>query len=212
MRIFFDVDTQKDFMDRDGAMYVQGAEEIKPNLLLLTQFAVQEGIFIMGSREWHTPIDMELFDNPKHCLAGSPGSDRIPETTVPRPICVLGTERIEPIPAIDMGFSKALYFDKRVVDVFTNDNLITMLGCVAPNEVVLYGVSTESSILRTAVGFRHRCMEVFLVTDAIAGRTPEDHNKSVLDLREYYGVNTVLTKDIINETKLERTKSVWGLK
>ena len=34
--IFYDVDTQNDFMKEDGALYVPGAESIKENLEKLT--------------------------------------------------------------------------------------------------------------------------------------------------------------------------------
>ena len=38
MKIFYDVDTQNDFMNKDGALYVPDAELIKPNLKLLTNY------------------------------------------------------------------------------------------------------------------------------------------------------------------------------
>ena len=42
--IFWDVDTQYDFMMRDGKLYVQGAEGIARNLKALTEFARENDI------------------------------------------------------------------------------------------------------------------------------------------------------------------------
>lgn len=53
LRIFFDVDTQYDFMDKDGALYVPDAELIRPNLRLLTNFAQQNWVLLLGSVDVH---------------------------------------------------------------------------------------------------------------------------------------------------------------
>ena len=49
--IFWDVDTQHDFMDPDGKLYVKGAELIKPKLEQLTQYAHARGIQIVASSD-----------------------------------------------------------------------------------------------------------------------------------------------------------------
>ena len=47
--LFWDVDTQFDFMYPDGKLYVPGAETIIPNLQCLTSFAAQHQIPIVAS-------------------------------------------------------------------------------------------------------------------------------------------------------------------
>ena len=51
--IFWDVDTQHDFMDPDGKLYVKGAELIKPKLEQLTNYAHAHGIQIVASSDDH---------------------------------------------------------------------------------------------------------------------------------------------------------------
>ena len=58
--IFWNVDTQKDFMNPDGALYVEGAESIKPNLKKLTEFARENNIFVVNTADFHFPDDKEL--------------------------------------------------------------------------------------------------------------------------------------------------------
>ena len=52
-KIFFNIDTQKDFMNKDGALYVPNAESIKDNLKKLTSFAVNNKIRIFNSMDTH---------------------------------------------------------------------------------------------------------------------------------------------------------------
>ena len=47
--IFFDIDTQYDFMHKDGKFYVQDAEDIIPNLGSITQFALINNIPVFAS-------------------------------------------------------------------------------------------------------------------------------------------------------------------
>lgn len=89
MRIFYDVDTQNDFMNKDGALYVPDAELIKPNLKLLTDYARRKNMHIVGSVDRHfgTPEykgrEGELArwggPFPDHCMNGTKGQWKIDE-------------------------------------------------------------------------------------------------------------------------------------
>ena len=93
--VFWDVDTQVDFIEPDGKLYVQGAETIRANLARLTDFAHAHGIRVIASSDCHALEDEELSDTPDfadtfppHCLRGTPGQARIPETTLHRPLVI----------------------------------------------------------------------------------------------------------------------------
>ena len=53
--IFWDVDTQIDFMEPAGKLYVPGAEEIRSNLAYLTNMG--SGVRLSGSVDAHVPDD-----------------------------------------------------------------------------------------------------------------------------------------------------------
>ena len=78
--IFFAVDCQKDFIEKKGALYIEGAETIKPNLKKLTEFAKKNNIFVVNTADYHFPGDKELSDKPDlvntfppHCMFDSKG-------------------------------------------------------------------------------------------------------------------------------------------
>jgi len=87
--LFIAVDMQKDFMDRDGKLYVQGSEEIKNNIKDLSKKMDKLATHIFYTMDWHEENDPEFSDNPDfiktfppHCIAGTRGAWLIPESIV----------------------------------------------------------------------------------------------------------------------------------
>src|SRR6185295_5803434 len=93
--IFWDVDTQYDFMKADGKLYVPDAEQLIPNLHKLTDYAHGHGMRIVASAEDHVRVHDENTAKtdwqtpyPKHCLRGTPGQKKIAETTLRDPLVI----------------------------------------------------------------------------------------------------------------------------
>src|SRR2546425_12271534 len=87
--IFWDVDTQYDFMHADGKLYVPEAERIIANLKRLTDYAHGHGIRVVASADDHVVGHAELSDQPDwrttfppHCMRGTAGQKKIPETAL----------------------------------------------------------------------------------------------------------------------------------
>jgi len=90
--IFWDVDTQDDFMNSSGRLYVPNAEEIKPNLKRLTQYAKKHKIPVLGSVDRHFGTkkyehregELERYGGPfpDHCVADTKGELKIEKTVV----------------------------------------------------------------------------------------------------------------------------------
>ncbi len=62
--LFWNVDTQVDFMKADGKLYVQNAEEIAPTLEKLTAFAKENNIKVVNTCDYHNENSQELSDTP----------------------------------------------------------------------------------------------------------------------------------------------------
>src|SRR2546428_5451506 len=100
--IFWDVDTQYDFMKADGKLFVPDADHIIGNLKRLTDYAHAHGIRIVASADDHVAGHAEISDTPDwkttfppHCMRGTPGQKKIPETALRNPFVIEPT-RLDP--------------------------------------------------------------------------------------------------------------------
>ncbi len=206
--IFWDVDTQVDFMHADGKLYVPGAESIIPNLKRLTDYAHAHGIRIVASADDHvsghrelsaTPDFKETF--PPHCMHGTAGQKKIPETALKDPLVI----EPETVSADALGRKLAAHkgdilFNKHWFDVFTNENVEAVIGALKPTTIVLYGVATDVCNKYAIEGLveRHPDLRVFAVHDAMK---PIDPDAQEFLLRQWAeeGVRVVETDEIIED-------------
>jgi len=206
--IFWDVDTQYDFMHADGKLYVPEAERIIGNLKRLTDYAHANGIRIVASADDHTTADTEISDTPDfaatfppHCMRGTPGEKKIPETGLRDPL-VIEPERVD---AKVLGervraHKGDILFHKHRFDVFTNQNVATVLDVLAPDDIVLYGVATDVCDKAAVEGLLERRprTRLFVVTDAVKG-IDKDVSEQLLKDWGDEGVRLVKTKEVVEE-------------
>jgi nicotinamidase/pyrazinamidase len=210
--IFWDVDTQYDFMHVDGKLYVPQAEQIIPNLKKLTDYAHGHGIRIVASADDHVMGHPEISDKPDwrntfppHCMRGTPGQKKIPQTALVDPLVIEPgkTDRNALADRIRVHPGDIL-FHKHRFDVFTNENVVAALEVLDPEDVVLYGVATDVCDKAAIEGLLERRphTRLFVVTDAIKGI---DKDASEHLLREWgdEGVRLVKTKEVVEEGLVE---------
>ena len=204
--IFWDVDTQHDFMKADGKLYVPDAEQLIPNLKRLTDYAHDHGVPIIASADDHVPGHRELSDAPDwnntfplHCMRGTPGQAKIVETRLNNALV------IEPEPQ-DAGALTArvrahrgdVLFHKHWFDVFTNANVETVIDALAPTDIVLYGVALDVCDKYAIEGLLQRRphIRLYAVTDAMK---PIHQGAAERLLRDWAarGVRLVRTDDVV---------------
>jgi len=162
--MFWDVDTQADFMLPEGKLYVPGAEAIIPTLAKLTQWAAQHQVLVIASTDAHQPGDQEFSLYPPHCLAGTPGQKKLPETSL-SPQFTLPNRHQAELP--DAERYRQIVLEKQEFDVFSNPNTESLLAQLGKPEIVLYGVVTEICVAAAARGLLDRGYRVTVVEDAI---------------------------------------------
>lgn len=163
--LFWDVDTQIDFMQPGGKLYVPGAEKIIPQLQSLATFAEQHSIPLVSTVDAHLETDPEFSEYPAHCLAGTPGQKKVDGTVLARHF-VIPNHKVT-LPENLASFPQVIV-EKQATDVFTNPNMDRLLALIARDrEIVLYGVVTEICVQHAARGLIERGKHVHLVTDAI---------------------------------------------
>jgi nicotinamidase/pyrazinamidase len=209
--LFWDVDTQHDFMRPDGLLYVPGSEEIGPALSVLTHYAHEHGIRILASADDHVHGHRELSDTPDfvttfppHCMRGTPGQRKVRETQLRNPL-VFEPEPMDPakVRRHVAAHEGDLLFHKHWFDVFTNANVEAALDELAPDVIVLYGVALDVCDRYAVEGLLERRpgTRLILVTDAVRAIHAETGERLLAEWRAR-GVELLTTEDIVRRGAL----------
>lgn len=174
--LFWNVDTQIDFVYPRGKLYVKGAEDLRPQWKELTMLAKDNSIRVVNTADYHFPYSAELDASPdyittfpEHCMVNSRGADFIKET--------------DPEDAVIFDWNKKYlitpeYFERNVhrnfiirkdeFDVFAgNPYSKSILKYLNPKTVVVYGVSTNVGVDASVRGLVKKVKKVYVVEDAI---------------------------------------------
>ena len=178
--ILWDVDTQVDFMLPHGKLYVPRAEETVAAMARLVAGARAAGIPHVASVDDHELYDPEISDEPDyrntyppHCMRGTPGAEKIPETKQQDPF-PLPLTPIPPglVPGAVEG-KRELVILKKNFNVFTNPNTELLLEALDPGEIVLFGVATDVCNDAAVRGLVQRGRNVVFVEEAARGLDAE---------------------------------------
>lgn len=151
--VFFDIDTQIDFVYPAGALYVPGAERILPVVAELNRRAP----LVISTMDAHSEDDPEFQIYPHHCVAGTAGQHKPAITLLDRHVT---------IPAAADG-AHQLILEKQQLDCFTSPHLEPLLAKIETDHYVVYGVVTEICVRCAAFGLLKTGKRVEVVTDAV---------------------------------------------
>jgi len=202
--VFWDVDTQYDFMRPEGRLYVPGAEGIIDKVSDARRFALAHGYSIIASTDWHKESNKEISKKPDfevtfpaHCIAGKPGSQRVgflgdvPIDIVPN----------EPVSDGDLQKLVAkeqfhIVIRKEELDPFSNPNTKTLLEILKPTTIVIFGVALDLCVRQAVEGLiRIGGIEVYLLRDAVKALGLTGEARVIKDF-EAKGVNVISLADL----------------
>jgi nicotinamidase/pyrazinamidase len=125
----------------------------------------------VASADDHELTDPEISDRPDysstyppHCLRGTRGARKIPETEQEDPVPIT----LEALPQRYLSGREFLLL-KKSFDVFTNPNTDRVLAHLDPEEIVVFGVATDVCNDAAIRGFLDRGRKVTFVEDASRG-------------------------------------------
>jgi len=194
--VFIDVDTQVDFMHADGALYVPDAEQIIPNLKKLVDAAVKKGIPIISTADNHREDDQEMKQFPPHCIGGTPGQKKVPETTT----CGLINLPNRPYPgdlSTIFDHYDQVVLEANTLDKFSNCNTDPLIGKLFAEEFFVFGVATEYCVRLMVLGLLDRDNKVTVITDAV--KPIEDAaGRSAIDEMIQHGAKLASTSEVIS--------------
>lgn len=143
--VYFDIDTQIDFLYPAGALYVPGAEKLIPAIARLNR----RGATVVSTVCAHAENDPEFRIWPPHCVLGTVGQQKPAEL-----------------------MAGQIVIEKRQLDLFTSPATDEVLGRLGVGSAVVYGVVTEFCVRFAALGLLARGWRVAVVRDAIQSLDP----------------------------------------
>lgn len=213
-KVLVDVDVQRDFCEPTGALHVRGSPNDR--FRALVRWAVARGVRIVGSVDSHAWDAWEFASSttvgpsgekpnfPDHCVKGTPGWLKV-EGTLPARFRFLPNVPDAPIGGVVgellRGDTQGVYFEKEVYSLFANPlaerflrSFVTMLP--EPPELFVFGVATDYCVKAAALGLAERGYKTALLTDAIAGITPEG-TAAALETMAAAGVRLTTTAELL---------------
>jgi nicotinamidase/pyrazinamidase len=180
--IFWEVDTQADFMQPGGKLYVPGAERLLPNIRRLTDAARQGRVFLVSHGCYHTKDDPEFKTFPPHCIKGTPGAVYVAEALTEK-VITIPNEAAARVPQ-DLSQCQQILLEKQTLDIFESQHAAELLQRLPEEaEFVVFGVVTEYCVRLAAKGLLNRGRRVFIVQDAIKTLSAEAGRRTAEELQ-----------------------------
>lgn len=183
--LFWDNDTQVDFLEPRGKQFIPGAEQIRPALKRLTDFAHDRKVRILACADNH--------------------QEKVPETSLVNPLVIEpGHQDSAALGRRAAEHRGDLLVHKHGLDVFTNPNTLPVVRALDPQVIVMYGVATDGSDKFAIEGLaQHRPhTRIYFVTDAARAINPELAEHLLKEWAEE-GVRLVKAEEILEGGVLE---------
>jgi nicotinamidase/pyrazinamidase len=180
--VFWEVDTQKDFMLPGGNLYVPGAERLLPNIKRLTDAARQDRVFLVSHGCYHVKDDPEFSTFPPHCVKGTSGAGFVPEALTGK-VATIPNQPAAKLP-VDLSQYQQILLEKQTLDIFASLHADELVKRFDPKiEFVVFGVVTEFCVNFAAKGLLERGRRVLVVQDAIETLNPKDGQRTISELK-----------------------------
>lgn len=192
--VFLDIDTQIDFMLPHGKLYLEESRHIFKNLHRLLEFALMNHILILQTADTHTEDDPEFstFGFPPHCVAGTPGWHRVPETSLVPDLVIQNPHRtlLKPIER-----ERVVLIEKPSFSIATNPTALELIESLRPCHFVAFGVATEGCVRKSILSLRSLGFDVSVVIDAVAAGRIKSGEQALEEFTSL-GVRPLITDDV----------------
>jgi nicotinamidase/pyrazinamidase len=201
--VFWDVDTQFDFMRPEGALYVPGAEEIIDRIGEIRKFALDSGFSILGDMDWHSQDDAEISETPDmkatfppHCTAGQPGAERVGYLgELPIDYVEIDKVDVDVLRVLAEKEQAHVIIRKKTLNVFDNPNTDTLVDLVRPRHAAVFGVALDFCVRYVLKGLsKHKAVKLSLLADATRSLQTRPDEEIYAELRSW-GVETTSFAD-----------------
>ena len=144
---FLDIDTQVDFMEPRGGLYIEGATRITGNIRRLMRFALKAHIPVLSTADTHTRNDPEFRLFPRHCVKGTSGHRKINGTVMPHAALYRVGAGLDPAPSVAFACHPQVIVEKPKLDMFSSPHTARLLSAL-PREAVVFGVAGDGNTIQ----------------------------------------------------------------
>jgi nicotinamidase-related amidase len=163
------VDMLNDFISEKGALYCgETARRIVPFIRQRVKTYESSGDLVVYLRDAHDENDLEFEKFPRHCIAGSWGSEIIPD--------------LSPGPG-------AVVIAKKRYSGFYGTELADILASGLIREVEVVGVCTSICVMDTVGELANRDYPIRVPVDGVADFDPDFHRFALKRMKQLYGAD-----------------------
>jgi nicotinamidase-related amidase len=196
--VLMDVDTQGDFMLPGGALaHIPNVARIIPNLKRIFGYAKEHHLTTLLATDAHVVDDPEFlkYNFPAHCVVGTPGHQRIPETNLIPSLVVPNRQDSfsPPLPDVER---LVVMVEKQHFAVGTNPNFAALIAALGPCHVVATGVATHGCVRQSILSLLQLGVPVSIVVDAVGPDIQEEAGRAAIEELSGLGVAAVTTEGL----------------
>lgn len=189
------VDVQNDFCP-GGALGIHGGDRIVPLLNRYIKYFETENLPIFVTRDWHPKVTkhFEQFGGvwPIHCIEGSFGAQFHPELELPKEATVMSK-------GMDPEEDSYSAFHATDSSGMALGNLLKNLGA---KQIYIGGLATDYCVKYSVLDALRGGLEVFILTDAIAGVNLEPEDSSfAMDEMVSHGAKKTFIRRIFSDMR-----------
>jgi nicotinamidase/pyrazinamidase len=167
------IDYQNDFAAPDGALSVEGGEDIAERINHLAKAGGYD--LVVATRDWHPPDHNSFTEQggiwPVHCVQGTPGAELHPSL-----------DRAD----VDVVFDKGTNQATNGYSAFETDELGNLLRERGIDKLTVVGLATDYCVKNSAIDAERDGFQVRIDTSAVRGVEvkPGDSDRALAEMRE----------------------------
>jgi nicotinamidase-related amidase len=164
-QVLIDINTQRDFMLAEGGACIRNHRRVLVHVRRMMAWARRRDIPIISTCEVY-PDGNGHNGDPRYCIDGTVGQQKIPYTIVPNHI-TFPADGSTDLPRDMLRRYQQVVLHKRCMDPFDEPRIDRLLSEVCAAEFVLIGACAEGAVKAAALGLLQRDKRVAVVVDAV---------------------------------------------
>lgn len=164
-QVLVDINTQRDFMLADGGACIRNHRRVLVHIRRMMAWARSRDIPIISTCEVY-PDGNGTNGDPRYCIDGTPGQQKIRYTLVPNRICFPADGSTD-LPRDMLRRYQQVVLHKRCLDPFDEPRIDRLLSEVCAAQFILIGASAEGAVKAAALGLLQRDKRVAVVVDGV---------------------------------------------